>query len=84
MTISRRVPVALVFGVLFTAVTIGAQSPGPQPLPLPPPLPAAVDRLYPGVIRLSVDATDVAHRIFRVRESIPLRDGGPVVLVYPE
>lgn len=51
---------------------------------MPPPIPSPVDRLYPSVINLSVDTTDVAHRIFRVRETIPLRDTRPPVLLYPE
>ena len=51
---------------------------------MPAPIPAPADRPYPDVIRLSVDTTDLAHRIFRVRESIPLRDTGPLVLLYPE
>lgn len=38
---------------------------------------------YPGVISLSVDATDVARRIYRVRESIPVRPG-PLKLWYPQ
>jgi predicted metalloprotease with PDZ domain len=84
MTILQRARAAVLCSVLLTAVSIAAQSPGPQPLPMPAPLPVPVDRPYAGVIHLSVDATDVAHRIFRVRESIPLRDSGPVILLYPQ
>jgi predicted metalloprotease with PDZ domain len=84
MTSPRRVRIAVLCSVLLIVVSIGAQSPGPQPLPMPAPIPAPADRPYPGVIQLSVDATDIAHRIFRVRESIPLRDSGPVILLYPE
>jgi len=47
-------------------------------------MPAPVDRPYPGVIHLSVDATDIAHRIFRVRESIPVVDGRPLILLFPQ
>lgn len=38
---------------------------------------------YPGTIVISVDATDVAKRIFRVREVIPVK-AGPLTLLYPE
>jgi len=53
-------------------------------LPIQAAIPAPADRPYPGVIHLSVDTTDIAHRIFRVRESIPLRDNGSLVLLYPQ
>jgi predicted metalloprotease with PDZ domain len=59
-------------------------SPGPHPLAPPPSIPAAQDTAYPGVIRLSVDATDLDRRIFRVRETIPLAQAGPVTLLYPK
>ena len=82
--IPPRTRLALLCSILLTVLPLGAQSPGPQPLPMPAPIPAPADRPYPDVIRLSVDTTDLAHRIFRVRESIPLRDTGPLVLLYPE
>src|SRR5438093_4568469 len=54
----------------------------------PEPAPAAITRPrgepYPGTIRLSVDATDIDRRIFRVRESIPVRGGDSLVLFYPQ
>lgn len=61
-----------------------AQSPGPQPLPMPAPIAAPRDTPYPAAIRLNVDATDVDRRIFRVRETIPVRSGEPIVLLYPQ
>src|ERR1700722_20508006 len=61
-----------------------AQSPGPQPLPMPAPIAAPRDAPYPAAIRLNVDATDVDRRIFRVRETIPVRAGEPLVLLYPQ
>lgn len=45
--------------------------------------PAAPDRAYPGTVRLSVDATDLAHRVFHIRESIPVAPGS-LVLYYPK
>ena len=39
---------------------------------------------YPGVIQLSVDATDTARHILRVREIIPVSNPGPMTLLYPE
>ncbi len=54
------------------------------PTPLPPGLPAPQDRPYPGLIHLSVDATDLDHHIFHVTETIPVDGSGEVVLVYPK
>ncbi len=64
--------------------TAVAQSLPPQPLDMPPPVSAPQDIPYPGVIRLQVDATDVSRHIFRVRETIPVRGGDAVTLLYPE
>ena len=37
-------------------------------------VPAPRDRDYtPGTLQIHVDATDLAHRVFRVRETIPVR-----------
>lgn len=41
------------------------------------------DRHYPGTISLHVDVTDLDHRIFRVRELIPVAPG-PLTLWYPK
>ena len=47
-------------------------------------VPAPQDRDYtPGMLQIHVDATDVAHRIFRVRETIPVQSG-PLTLLYPQ
>jgi predicted metalloprotease with PDZ domain len=45
-------------------------------------LPEAVDRPYLGPITIAVDATDLDHRIVRVREALPAAPG-PLVLLYP-
>ncbi len=68
----------------LTAGGVFAQSAGPQPLPFPVPIPAPQDVPYPGVIRLEVDATDIDRHIFRVRETIPVRGGESLTLMYPE
>lgn len=46
-------------------------------------VPAPQDVPYQGTLRLDVDATDVAHRIFRVHEVIPAQPG-PLTLLYPQ
>jgi predicted metalloprotease with PDZ domain len=56
----------------------------PQPVPLAPLRPAPKDVAFPGVIQLDVDARDVAHRYFQVRERIPAPSSGPMTLLYPQ
>jgi predicted metalloprotease with PDZ domain len=47
-------------------------------------IPAARDVPWPGVINLSVDASDVTRGIFQVREAIPVPGPGPLTLLYPK
>jgi predicted metalloprotease with PDZ domain len=53
------------------------------PLCAAQPIPEPTRSAYPGTITISVDATDTAKRIFRVRESIPVQPG-PLTLLYPQ
>jgi predicted metalloprotease with PDZ domain len=66
------------------AVAALAQSPGPAPLPPAPAIPQPKDVPYAGTIRLAVDATDIAHHIFRAHETIPVAGAGPMTLLYPK
>jgi predicted metalloprotease with PDZ domain len=56
----------------------------PQPAPEHDPIPAPTDREFPGIIDLTVDATDTQRGVFRVREVIPVRTAGPMTLLYPK
>ena len=77
---------------LFAAVALCAANAAPalaavvqpMPTPLPSPIAAPEDKPYPGVIKLAVDATDLAHAIMTVHETIPVAGGGPIVLQYPK
>jgi predicted metalloprotease with PDZ domain len=60
------------------------QSVGPQPLPMPAAIAAPKDVPYLGTIGLEVDTTDITRHIFTVRETIPVRGGEPIVLLYPQ
>ena len=53
------------------AAAVGAEIPAPQDVP------------YPGVIQLQVDATDLGHRVFRVKETLPVSGPGRTTLLYP-
>lgn len=62
-----------------------AQRTLPQPANSAPPAPARLAAtLYPGVMQLDVDATDVARGIFSVRQTIPVAASGPLTLRYPQ
>jgi predicted metalloprotease with PDZ domain len=74
-----------IFGVVWTFGAISyAQGPrgAPQPAPMPPPLEAPRDTPYPGAMRIEVDATDLNHRIYQIRQTIPVARPGPMVLLY--
>ena len=47
---------------------------------IPPPR----DVRYPGTLILEVDASDVRQHIFRVTETIPVAQAGPLTLLYPQ
>jgi predicted metalloprotease with PDZ domain len=73
--------------LLILAGAIALASPAaaqPQPAPAAPPTPPARDAPYPGLLRIEVDATDLDHRIFQVREVIPVAGPGPLTLLYPQ
>lgn len=81
--LARFAPV-LALTVLLSGAAAAQESPGPRPLPMPPAVPEAKDVPYPGVMKLTVDATDLDRRIFRVKQVIPVGKAGPMVLLYPE
>ncbi len=59
--------------------------PLPKPVPMPPAIPFPVDKPYPGAISLTVDVSNIADRVERVHEDIPVVPGSKeVVLLYPE
>jgi len=67
----KSLPGAAIWAVLLVTGVVRAENPAP----------AAVE--YPGTLKLAVDATDLDHRIFRVREEIPV-SGGELALLYPQ
>jgi len=75
----------VLLAAVFAAVSAPAyaQSTGPAPLPLPPAIEVPQDKPYPGLIKLSIDATDLDRRIFRVRETVPVAASGPMTLLFP-
>lgn len=58
-------PTSLALSLIAASLSAQAQPAGPAPRELP----------YPGAIQLHVDATDLDHRVFRVRETLPVKPG---------
>lgn len=61
----------LATSLALVAVPAFADVPPPQDVP------------FNGTVKISVDATDLAHRVFRVNETIPAQPG-PLTLLYPQ
>jgi predicted metalloprotease with PDZ domain len=82
------VVVLLVSFSSLISTAIGAQSPPqnsrPEAIAKPDTIPVARDVPYPGTLQLTVDASDVARGIFRVRERVPVSASGDLVLLYPK
>ena len=61
--------------------------PQPEPMPIPPSVPEPQDRPFPGSLNVSVDATDTAHHIMSVHETVPVpkdaMEKGEMTLLYP-
>ena len=81
----KRLSLALALALAAHAIPgftqVGA---GPAATPRPAPRPAPRDRIFPGEIRLAVDAADTDHKIMRVREHVPLESAAPLTLLYPQ
>jgi predicted metalloprotease with PDZ domain len=71
------------FFALLPLVT-HAQNSAPEARPIVDTIPPARDVAWPGVITISVDASDITRGIFRVREAIPVSAAGPLTLLYPK
>lgn len=69
--------------VMLAAVTLATPVRAAEDFTLALPIPAPQDTAYPGTLKLEVDATNTAQRIFSVRESIPASPG-PLTLLFPQ
>ena len=78
---TRALSVLVIFVQLLAA---HAQNSAPQALSIIDAIAPARDIPWPGVIKLSVDASDNTRGIFRVTETIPISTPGPLTLLYPK
>ncbi|WKL56233.1 peptidase M61 [Asticcacaulis sp. ZE23SCel15] len=60
-----------------------AQTATPYQAPPTPAIPAARDIAYPGTLKVFVDATDLDHRRWVVRQVVPVDKAGEMVLMTP-
>jgi predicted metalloprotease with PDZ domain len=79
----RRLALPLALLAAPAAAQVPAGNSAPRPLPVADTIPAVRDLPYPGRITIEVDATDTRHRVFQVRETIPVAKSGPITLLYP-
>ena len=68
----------------LSRLCVHAQNSAPAAEPVADAIPPARDVARPGVIKLSVDASDVTRGIFQVQETIPVTAAGPLTLLYPQ
>ncbi|GGD71520.1 M61 family metallopeptidase [Croceicoccus mobilis] len=84
----RSILLASALALPFTAGIAQAQTTlsAPVATPIEQTVPDAVDTPYPGgTIGIHVDATDLAHRVFRTEQTIPVAAGtSELTLLYPE
>ncbi|MDX3911500.1 MAG: peptidase M61 [Sphingobium sp.] len=81
----RSFAAVLLFSTLLTAPAAAQDAIRSKPVAAPLPQEAGPkDIPYPGgTIALDVDATDTIQRIFRVKETIPVAQSGPLTLAMP-
>ena len=72
---SKKTITLIICALIFVSTSLFTQqSAVPEPKDIP----------YPGTIRLNVDATDIERHIFTVRETVPVRGGEQLVLLFPQ
>ena len=81
-TLSRALAAFALSSSLISAAY--AQNSAPQPVPIVSAIPEPQDRPLTTAMTLQVDATDIDRAIFHVRQTIPVEQGKPLILLYPQ
>lgn len=71
------------YSALVAAALIAVPAMAAEDFTVAIPTPAPQDIAYPGTIKLHVDATNTAQRIFNIRETVPASPG-PLTLLFPQ
>ncbi|MBI1359535.1 MAG: peptidase M61 [Alphaproteobacteria bacterium] len=79
-----KLALALSAALFLVTPAFGQTNSEPKPAPAAPAVPAPRDVRYPGVLSLTVDATDLDRKIFWVKESVPVAKPGELILLYPQ
>lgn len=74
----------LLFAVALLPLTTNAADTRPTALPIRETIPVARDVPYPGVLEVSVDATDLEQRIYYVEQTVPVAGPGKLTLMLPK
>lgn len=85
----KQLAVAPLLLALSLSTSVLAQTPAarstPMAVPIVDAIPKAVDKPYPGTLRLDIDATDTLRGVYRVTETIPVAPGASnMVLLLPQ
>ena len=81
-TLSRALAAFALSSSLISAAY--AQNSAPQPVPIVSAIPEPQDRPLTTAMTLQVDVTDIDRAIFQVRQIIPVEQGKPLILLYPQ
>ena len=81
-TLSRALAAFALSASLISAAY--AENSAPQPVPIVSVIPEPQDRPLTTAMTLQVDATDIDRAIFQVRQTIPVEQGKPLILLYPQ
>ncbi len=84
-SIQRAYALAVALPLLFVSPATGWAQNTMAPVPvLSHAFPVPQDVAYPGTMQLEVDATDIGRSIFKVRQTIPVAQPGPMILQVPK
>ncbi len=81
---AKTLTLALLLASAAPLSLANAQDRRPVGAPPTPPIPAARDIPFPGVMKLSIDATDIERRIYKIRQTVPVVKSGRMTLLYPK
>jgi predicted metalloprotease with PDZ domain len=69
---------------IFASIVLCGALPAVAATQEPRALPITREAVFPGTMKLSVDATDIVRGIFSVQQTIPIAKSGPATLLLPE
>nr|WP_295660905.1 peptidase M61 [Polymorphobacter sp.] len=80
---ARQLTLMVIAGGVIAAGATAQTAPLPVQVLDRPAIAAPVDHAFAGTIAVDVEQADVAHKLFVVRERIPVQQAGALTLLYP-